>query len=363
MTGVRMNRRRQQGLTLVELMVALVLAMLVMTGVIQLFIGNKKTYRVQDGLARVQESGRFAVFLMAKDLRSGGNLGCSGPDAMKIRSVAANVPAELQPASDGTYQTVAGRNDISGTVTLPSGASITPVAGSDIVNIRGLSPNAGIRYVDGKMTASNADIALGHGNLTINETDVLYVSDCAQGDIFRSSNGVPAGDAGPLEHDTTGTDSDGNTFTVNTTGSLSFAYGEDAIIGRLRSHWYYVGPANPARTYEGQPVTVLRRVDMVGNDTELLEGVEDMQVLYGINDDNDKGRLADRYVTANNVADWDSVVTLKVSLLINSVARAADDPVAYDYTPDGTDLVPASDTDLRIRREFSFVTTVRNKTQ
>jgi type IV pilus assembly protein PilW len=356
-----MNRRRQRGLTLVELMVALVLAMLVMTGVIQLFIGNKKTYRAQDGLARIQESGRFAVFLMSKDLRSGGNLGCSGPGEMKIRSVAANVPAELQPASDGSYQTVAGQDNVSGTIALPSGASITPVAGSDIINIRGLSPSAGIRYVSGKMTASNVDIPLGHGNLTIGETDVLYVSDCAQGDIFRASNGVPAGDAGPLQHGTSGTDADGNTFAINTTTSLSYAYGEDAIIGRLRSNWYYVGQTG--RTYEGQPVSALYRVDMVGNVDELLEGVEDMQILYGINDDNDPGRLADRYVTATGVTDWDRVVSTRVNLLVNSVARAADDPVPYDYTPAGTDLTPASDSDRRIRREFSFVSTIRNKTQ
>ncbi len=49
----------------------------------------------------------------------------------------------------------------------------------------------------------------------------------------------------------------------------------------------------------------------------IAEGVEDMQILYGI--DSDADSVADRYMLVGNVVDWSQVVSIRVSLLINSV--------------------------------------------
>ena len=61
--------RHQQGLTLVEILVALVISLFLTAGVIQLFIGTKQTYRFHDALSRLQENGRFALDRMAWDIR------------------------------------------------------------------------------------------------------------------------------------------------------------------------------------------------------------------------------------------------------------------------------------------------------
>lgn len=61
--------RHQRGLTLVEMMVALVLGLILAAGMIQLFIGTKQTYRFYDALSRIQENGRFALDSMANDIR------------------------------------------------------------------------------------------------------------------------------------------------------------------------------------------------------------------------------------------------------------------------------------------------------
>ena len=45
----------QPGFTLIELMVAMVLGMLLMAVAIQIFVGNRDTYRFNSNLARVQE--------------------------------------------------------------------------------------------------------------------------------------------------------------------------------------------------------------------------------------------------------------------------------------------------------------------
>lgn len=62
----------QRGLSLVELLVALVISLFLIAGVIQLFIGSKQTYRFHDALSRVQENGRFALEAMARDIRMAG---------------------------------------------------------------------------------------------------------------------------------------------------------------------------------------------------------------------------------------------------------------------------------------------------
>lgn len=55
----------------------------------------------------------------------------------------------------------------------------------------------------------------------------------------------------------------------------------------------------------------------VGNPTVIAEGIEDMQILYGI--DSDADDVANRYVLESNVTNWSDVVSIRVSLLVNSV--------------------------------------------
>ena len=74
---VRLRSERQHGFTIVEMMMALVIGLVLTTGILEIFMGSKRVYRVQEGLARLQENGRFAVEFMARDLRMAGFIGCS----------------------------------------------------------------------------------------------------------------------------------------------------------------------------------------------------------------------------------------------------------------------------------------------
>ncbi|WP_018717328.1 PilW family protein [Arhodomonas aquaeolei] len=66
------SHSRERGLTLIELMIALVLGLMLSAGAVQLFIANKQSYRLQDALARVQENGRFAMQRLGRDVRMAG---------------------------------------------------------------------------------------------------------------------------------------------------------------------------------------------------------------------------------------------------------------------------------------------------
>lgn len=66
------SARYERGLTLVEILVALMISAFLIAGVIQLFIGSKQTYRSYDALSRIQENGRFVLEAMARDIRMTG---------------------------------------------------------------------------------------------------------------------------------------------------------------------------------------------------------------------------------------------------------------------------------------------------
>lgn len=62
--------RRLSGFSLIELMIALLIGSLLMSGVFNILVGAKQAYRVQDELSRTQENARFAADFIARDLRT-----------------------------------------------------------------------------------------------------------------------------------------------------------------------------------------------------------------------------------------------------------------------------------------------------
>lgn len=70
---------QQQGLSLVELMVAILLASLLILGVTQLYSNSAATDRSNSALARVQESGRTVLELIRQDAWRAGFEGCVNP--------------------------------------------------------------------------------------------------------------------------------------------------------------------------------------------------------------------------------------------------------------------------------------------
>jgi type IV pilus assembly protein PilW len=72
--GAVARGRRQGGMTLIELMVALVLGLLVSAGIVALFMATNQSNKTQSALGRVQENGRFAVGRLEADLRMAGGL-------------------------------------------------------------------------------------------------------------------------------------------------------------------------------------------------------------------------------------------------------------------------------------------------
>ncbi len=84
---------RMRGLSLVELMVAITIGAILLGGAVTLFINNRDTYKTTNELSRLQETARYALDMMVKDIRMAGYFGC----ADRLDTVVVNVPV----ATDG----------------------------------------------------------------------------------------------------------------------------------------------------------------------------------------------------------------------------------------------------------------------
>ncbi len=80
-----------RGVTLVELMIAMVLGLVVVGGVTNIIVSSQQTYRANEGLAAIQESARTALELIAREIRESGSTPCGDvPVANVLNSNGAN---------------------------------------------------------------------------------------------------------------------------------------------------------------------------------------------------------------------------------------------------------------------------------
>jgi type IV pilus assembly protein PilW len=66
------SKFNQKGVTLIELLVAMVIAAITMAGIYRVFISQTKTYAIQDQVMEVQQSVRGAMEILLRDLRMTG---------------------------------------------------------------------------------------------------------------------------------------------------------------------------------------------------------------------------------------------------------------------------------------------------
>ncbi len=311
---------RQWGFTLVELMVALTISIVLLGGVLKVFANSKQTYRVQEALSRLQENGRYAIEFLARDIRTADFWGCVGDST--------SVTNNLNPNNPGYIDFVAG-GGVAGTDGATDTLTLRRATGSGLVVQTPYGPQ------------ESANIAVPAGN-NLQQGDIVLLSDCISGDLFQISNADP-GTSGTVVHNTGAATTPGN-FNPGPCGGgnahcLSKVYQGDAEIYVARETVYFI--ANGAG---GEP-TLFRNVNQ-GGAVELVEGIENMQILYG--EDTNGDGAPNAYNTATAVgANMANVVSVRVALTL----RTLDDNIVLQ---DGAN-------DSRLRRNFTTTVAVRNR--
>jgi type IV pilus assembly protein PilW len=109
-------RRRQGGMTLIELMVSLAIGMFLMIGAVTVFMQGRTTFRVAESVARLQENARFALDTIEPDIRMAQYLGRTNRSTNVEGRVGTTVPAGIPTTCGNTWvhdlvNSVAGTNN------------------------------------------------------------------------------------------------------------------------------------------------------------------------------------------------------------------------------------------------------------
>lgn len=120
--------QRIAGFSLIEMMIAMVLGLLLSAGIVTLFSGTSKTSRVQNGLANLQENGRYAMSRIENDLRKLG-----GQFRMNTSG-----QAFVQTSNGPVYPNIGPSMNVTG-FTFPDGAGAAPT-GWPAAKVYALSP-------------------------------------------------------------------------------------------------------------------------------------------------------------------------------------------------------------------------------
>ncbi len=208
---------RQRGLSLVELMVAMVIALLVAAAIGTLYIGTKETNRLQDGTNFARESGIAISEQISREIRKAGNYGCfnwrkdanpplltraklptvkvAGDDVFPIPAL--NPPTNTIPRIGPQYDVFGGSVTA---LTLPPLTGLVPVAGSDFIEITYGQP---VAFLNQDMLESTSTLELAKA-IRVKEGMPFLLANCGEMTLLRvDDGGVPGKLTKTLSHDPT----------------------------------------------------------------------------------------------------------------------------------------------------------------
>lgn len=356
---------RISGLSIVELMVALTIGLILLTALTRLFVTSRSTYTLEENLARVQESGRFAMEFLAQDIRMAGYIGCTSSANTTVQNHLNNptsygvdftqylsghrytgsggspsVLADWTPALPGT---------VNGVLYFSNG-EVEP--NTDVIVTRHAS-ETGVKLGE-TMSDTSANLKIDSNPGGLADNDIVMVSDCSNADIFQITGPDSFGTGtNTLVHNT------GESTPGNATKPLSKAYTSDAQVMKVITRVYYIG----RRSNSASNPPALFRKELATSGTmsaqELVEGIETMRFAFGEDTDTPSDKVANIYRVGSAVADWSKVVSVRVGLLSTTTVNA-------DASTDTRTYALANDTvgpynDKKRRRAFGSTIQLRNR--
>jgi type IV pilus assembly protein PilW len=281
---------QQQGFSLIEMMLAMLIGIIIMGGILSVYTNTRDLQRSSEDQVNLVTDAHFALETIGYDLRHAGVFGGTNlPQIISCRMGDATCPAAL-PAAVGDCH-----NEWYINISEPvfGGESVVPAGYNCILNHQGNTDVLVVRYADSN-PVDTASLVPG----------TTYVrSNYLAGQLF-------VGTAQPVIPDDTGT------LTAN---------------HQLYSRAYYI--SNYTNTPgDGQPS--LRRVDLINGpqvqDQLILPGATNLQVQYG--EDLDDDGSIDQFVNADAVTDFTKVSAARLWVLIKTEHEEKGLNTANTYT-------------------------------
>lgn len=350
---------KQKGLSLIELMIAITLGLILLTGVMQVFLSSKMVFSSQQALSRVQETGRLAIEFLSRDIRMAGYMGCAtraiGVEIINTLKTPDNVLYDFTSAVNGFTQASFPKNTF--TQSIITGTDVLVVRSAAGSGVQLSKSNDKDQVFVTKVGDEEVGACPGGGKRIsgVCKKDIVVVTDCEKSRIFQVSDIAVGTDADAdkvkVAHFDTVTEP-GNAYPewggAAADASETFASGAELLAAT--NSIYFI-----ANGVSGRP-SLWQNIN--GLSMELLEGVDDMSILYGV--DTDADYVPNNYVNAGAVTtanNWPKVVAVRVELLVSSFEDNVL-PEIQKYTFEGEEKTPD---DRRLRQVFSATVGIRSR--
>ena len=340
---------RSRGFSLLELLIAAGLGVVLIAAVVQLFAGSSRGNAVLAGQALLQESARHAVALLSRSARNAGYLGCGGRDSLvnglngswrEIVEFDVSRPVEGFDGQGPNWNPDIGiLPTVGGPAPAFAGNRIDADqlrADSDVVVFRRLEASGrplarSLSTIPDPVTGEGEDpeVTVDEG-FALEADDFVVVSNCRQSALFRIGAINTVGRVARLSRRSVG-----GPFGNRAGGSLSRdgqpfggAVGpQGAGVARVVTEIYFVARGAGINN-RGESVWSLWRKTGADRPAELLQGVENLQLLFGVDLTPGNGiHSPDRYLPPGQ-AGANPVRTVHFVATVSSVdAVTADDRV------------------------------------
>lgn len=362
-----------RGFSLIEMMVAVTIGLLLLAGLGTVYLGSRQTFRQQESLARMQEGARYAFEAMTLDIRQAGYTGCA-PRNQTYSTLVVSTPPDW--FNDLSTRPLFGYESGAGLPAAVSGA----LANTDAVMVLRADDSGNYRVFNHNGASAQFQLYDTH-DLTQGEVLTVVPPDCGQAITFQMTNVNNNNTVSTVVHNT------GNAVRPgNSTGCLGNPSSPGCIGGpggypslptgskimRVSGRIYFL-----TNNGNNQPALFREILTSSGGSTpeELIEGVESMQITYGVDTSSpatcsQTDGVVDAYVDASAVMatapcatsedDWQKVLSVRISLLMRSVENSVvNQPQAVLFN--GATVNSGAGADRRLRKVFTTTIAVRNR--
>jgi len=270
----------EQGFTLVELMITLVLSLVITYGIAQVLISSNQSSSSSDGLSEAQETARFVMSSLGSQIRASG----------------------ANSITDNSIKTQA-------------------VMGCDIPALNAINACS----ADNSIGATEANITIAPANVGNRDLVAMSGDRLALAWVPPTALNYPALPGEPIIPVFPA-------ITTDCTGATLAGFAANTTI--INVFWVSIDPqtitADPLTSRNSLfcqgylfNTTTQTLIGLPGTPQVIANGVEALQVLYGEATDPlplNGSRNVSRYVNANEVADWTDIYAVKVAIMTRSIS-------------------------------------------
>lgn len=358
-----------RGFSLIELMISIALALLLSLAIVQVLLSSKYAFVLDRESAIIQENARYALEVIRRETAVAGTM-CR-PDAnvanVVLGSGASDKPELGAPGIEGFDDADGG---------FPDEYSASIHSGTDSLYVRGvqgeptyLNAVESLTSFLGGLASSVLGLVLDLENLDPTDIEqVIAVSTDLSGSAFQSGDILMISDGSceqvvvaktseisenNLIFETAGVENcevglgpgvgatGFSSFDCSTVGTLTTALPilDGTTITEYGAQGFYIADSAISSDIPAlwrSRLTTDSNGDSVMVEEELVQGVENMQLLFGYDTDTPRDGVPDAYLKANDDSllsgswDWTRVMSVRVSLLIRSIDTIEATPFAQD---------------------------------